>query len=152
MSGKATARGLRQPSARAAAPAKQPEAAMVIVGTPRKPAAGAAKPNFLKYTPLVLMLGLLAILAYALLFAPGAGEFQYPKEDELQRCTENQTRTCQVGGCVGLQTCFEGEWSGCSWKRICTPGIKTPCLKQGCAYAYQECNPCGTGFGPCLTP
>jgi hypothetical protein len=101
--------------------------------------------------PLIMLLGLAIILAYGLL-APKLTVTLAPPSGPLApaACAEDQSRQCFVGNCSGVSTCINGAWSGCRWERVCTPGSRSTCLKDGCAYAVKECNGCGTGYGPCL--
>ncbi len=102
--------------------------------------------------PLLIIAALLLVIVYALFFAPTITiGLHYPVEGGQETCTEGQTQSCRVGACTGISTCTGGSWGGCKWKTVCTPGTKAPCTLQGCAYAYKECNECGTGYGPCVS-
>lgn len=101
--------------------------------------------------PLLIIAGLVVVIAYVSFFAvSGTVDLHYPVENGQEGyCVEGQTRDCAVGACNGTSTCVNSRWGGCKWKTLCTPGTKAPCLEHGCAYAYKECNECGTGYGPC---
>ncbi len=78
--------------------------------------------------------------------APTAAVTPHPDQPA---CKDGQTQYCTLGNCTGFSTCIGGYWGGCRWDRTCTPGSRTPCLKDNCPYAIKECNECGTGYGPC---
>ncbi|MFH1785812.1 MAG: hypothetical protein ABH842_05270 [Candidatus Micrarchaeota archaeon] len=101
-----------------------------------------------------LFLLLFLILAYVVFqnFSLSKTKSNSIPEDQYLVCTENSTQYCSVGSCSGLSTCHNGIWSSCQWEKVCTPGFKTMCIENGCAYAIKECNECGTSFGQCLPP
>ncbi len=100
------------------------------------------------YIPVLLVIGLLAVLSIILF--PSSSPTEPPVSDAVPGCSEGQTRPCSAGSCTGIATCLDGIWTGCRWEKICIPGIKAPCIYGGCAYAYKECNECGTGYGECI--
>ncbi|MBI5224041.1 hypothetical protein HY990_06505 [Candidatus Micrarchaeota archaeon] len=64
-------------------------------------------------------------------------------------CLDGQKQYCRVASCSGFSTCVGGTWGGCEWVKVCNPGERIPCLKEGCSYAYKICNECGTEYGSC---
>jgi hypothetical protein len=107
--------------------------------------------------PLLFVLSLAAVLSYGFYMAgmfgfPRAadGETAHSASSASHACKDGQTQYCSLGNCSGLSTCSGGAWGGCNWERICAPGSKATCLKNSCPYALKECNPCGTGYGPCI--
>jgi hypothetical protein len=101
---------------------------------------------------LLLIIALAAVLAVPFLSpasppGPGSGNASAPV-----LCKDGQTRACSAGSCGGVSTCVGGVWSGCKWPRVCVPGSKVSCIQNGCAYAFKECDECGSGYGPCIMP
>ncbi|NYZ73913.1 hypothetical protein H0O00_02110 [Candidatus Micrarchaeota archaeon] len=67
-------------------------------------------------------------------------------------CTHGDTKPCTTGPCNGTAICINGIWSSCRWEKVCVPGTRLSCTKLSCFYAVRECNQCGTGYGPCVSP
>ena len=100
--------------------------------------------------PLLIIAVLAVVAVYGFFFiSPKAVSLHYPVDEGPVLCVEGQTKGCTVGPCDGLSTCLNGRWGPCRWETVCTPGTEAPCTQNGCAYAYKECNECGTGYGPC---
>ncbi|VVB99503.1 Uncharacterised protein [uncultured archaeon] len=67
-----------------------------------------------------------------------------------KECNGGEQKDCVSEGCPGVQTCVNGAYTPCLLpKKICVPGTKLGCSTNGCAFGYEDCNACGTGFGPC---
>jgi len=96
---------------------------------------------------LFILLSLLFVASIFIFFKP---TLAIQSDDVLTlNCSDGQIRNCTIRGCPGSSVCVEGEWHGCKWDTICSPGSIEPCLSYGCAYAYKVCNECGTGYGQC---
>ncbi|MFN7991888.1 MAG: hypothetical protein U0R44_07075 [Candidatus Micrarchaeia archaeon] len=100
---------------------------------------------------LMMLLALVALVACTVILTSGGGSpgKTVGDSDRPRFCHEGDTQFCTIGSCSGQSACINGVWSGCRWARVCTPGERIPCLKNGCAYAVKECDTCGTGFGEC---
>ena len=71
----------------------------------------------------------------------------------LKECDAKQARACTSNGCPGTQTCANGVYGSCVMpKKTCVPGRSIGCSSDSCKFGYMQCNPCGTGYGPCLPP
>lgn len=118
----------------------------------RKTRKEAAQP-FGRYLPIAILIALLIFVGavVAIFFSsPEPGIFHYPAAENASGCVPGQVEGCSVGRCSGMSTCLQdGTWGGCNWQRVCIPGSRAPCLQNGCAYAYKECNQCGSGYGDC---
>jgi hypothetical protein len=64
-------------------------------------------------------------------------------------CDSGAGVSCRSGGCGGTMLCVDGAWTECIIRRVCTPGARRACSENSCTIGYQECNPCGTGYGDC---
>lgn len=118
---------------------------------------GGPPPAFTRFIPLALLLLLIAIVgAVTVVFfmGPEPGVFHYSDgKPSYDFCHPGSSLPCTVGNCTGRYLCMaDGSWGGCTWARTCVPGSRTPCLDNGCAYAYRECDACGAGYGDCITP
>lgn len=123
---------------------------------PGKPPS-AQPPAFVRFIPLALLFLLIAIVGAvtAVFFlGPGAGVFHYSDgKPSYDFCHPGSSLPCAVGNCTGRYVCLaDGTWGDCTWARACVPGSRIPCLDNGCAYAYRECDPCGSGYGECVLP
>lgn len=112
-------------------------------------------PSVVRFIPLGLLA--LLVLTVAVVMAvffgsPGPGVAHYPSSGQQQAaCQPGQARSCAVGNCSGTSACLgDGIWGGCTWAHSCEAGSRIPCLRDGCSYAYRECNPCGSGYGECV--
>ncbi len=116
----------------------------------------AAAPSIVRFLPIAILAALVVFVgAVVVVFftSPEPGVFHYPLEENLAGCMPGQARGCTVGNCSGTSLCLEGgTWSGCRWEHVCAPGARIPCLKDGCSYAYRDCNACGSGYGDCTVP
>jgi len=100
--------------------------------------------------PLVFLFLLILTLAYIVyvVFVPEAVSVPGDTHRALY-CTDGERRACTAGSCSGISTCVGGSWGGCDWQKVCEPGSRELCIKDGCAYALKECDECGTSWGPC---
>ena len=97
-----------------------------------------------------MLLVFFILLAYIIMLV--TSPTQLPVEDQLSSpflCADGEVRPCASGDCEGTSTCVKGVWGGCRWEQVCAPGLREPCIIQGCAYAVRECNECGTGWSEC---
>lgn len=80
------------------------------------------------YIPIIIVVAVLVGIALLFLF-PGAAP----------ACTNGATRTCDVDGCAGAQTCTGGHWGNCvktdpsCGVAGCTEGETAACTINGCA-------------------
>ncbi|MEW6722800.1 MAG: hypothetical protein AB1324_06060 [Candidatus Micrarchaeota archaeon] len=96
---------------------------------------------------------MLAVLAYPFLASSGAGKIGPELNQTAPRpesCRDGETRPCSVNACAGTSVCAGGSWSGCTWEQKCVPGAKVSCIREGCVYAFRECDDCGSGYGECV--
>jgi hypothetical protein len=104
--------------------------------------------------PILLLVALAIVLIYTLTWFAGITKppVMLPDDQSKPPCIDGQKRTCTLAECTGIFTCIDGIWGGCKWAQVCVPHEREVCLSQSCPYGVRECNPCGTGFGPCKAP
>lgn len=112
-------------------------------------------PSAMRFLPLGLLALLVLTVAVVMAVFFGSSEsgvVHYPPSGQQQAaCQPGQARPCAVGNCSGTSACLgDGSWGGCTWAHSCEAGSRIPCLRDGCSYAYRECNPCGSGYGECV--
>jgi hypothetical protein len=113
-----------------------------------------AAPSPMRYLPLMILLALVvfvgAVVGFFLLSPPS---LHYPVSQSPGGCVPGTMENCSIGSCGGTSFCLaDGTWGGCTWQRVCTPGVRDACIQNGCAYAYKTCNQCGSGYGACAPP
>ncbi len=96
---------------------------------------------------LIIYLGLLIVVAIGSFLFQSEGK---KVEEKEAVCKDGAVRGCTLEGCKGVEKCINGQWNGCTWERICTPGEKVPCSQNACSLGYKICNKCGTAFSECI--